>query len=169
MKKLIKKLSVIMLAFAFMFSLVSCSDSISIYKEFNNAGSSLAKNHVFESISVKKIVSKVNSDKKEGTSDNKIYTYVFFGDSANAASVEAIQIYNEQAKQYNIEKVYYLNSDLSSSELATVKTVINMARSSRVPAIFVLINGELEFDSTLAKYDNTETISIASKAFKDTK
>ena len=152
------------------FQLASCKMSkANLYNKWKNGSSeNLPKAHVFEEISVGDLIGKVQGQKEGET------LYVFFGTPTQSASQTAIGIYNEQAIQYQIDKVYWLNSNLSDKDKKKLSAdeggILRVNDPEYAPAIFVFEDGVLRFDSTLAKYKNDTTkyttIKLAEIAFK---
>lgn len=169
MKKITKILSAIVLTLTCVLTLTACNNQIGVYNVYHRNDSTLSKNHVYTEVSVKKVISIVSEAKDKGTETNKEYTYVFLGTPTDSKSKEVIAIFNEQAKQFGIETVYYVDSKLSDSKLESLKTAFGMKRYKHVPALFVFVNGTLKFDSTDSKYETTEAAKLATEAFRDTK
>ncbi len=169
MKKLKKFLALLLLP-VLLLSLNSCQISkANLYNKWKIGGTEyISKAHVFEQISFNDLLGKVKAQGKE----EKLY--VFYGTPTSSASQSAIGIYNEQAIQYQISKVYWLDSVLNDNDLKKISSdqggILGVNDPKTVPAIFVFEGGAISFDSTLAKYKNDTakytTIKLAEIAFK---
>lgn len=85
------------------------SKSTKLYNEITEAQQSnsittyMSEDNVFEKISYKKILNKITSDD---------YTFVYYGTSSNSDFLTYIQTVNERAKEYEVSKVWILDSSL---------------------------------------------------------
>lgn len=110
------------------------TNSEQIYNDYKTAAeanttdtatvTALAKEHVFYSVSLNNLASKISN-----ASDTDEYIYVFYGTDKDSVSVSNINAFNSSIIQYNdaielsssttskkIERVYYLNADFVYDE-----------------------------------------------------
>lgn len=170
MRKSIFKLFAILFALCTL-GLASCAmDRANVYNYWKNGSSEyLPKDHIVEGISINSLVKKVNNQKED---DDIIY--VFFGQTNSDASRSAIKVYNEQAVQYNIKTLYWVDSNgVSSSDSKKNKLTekLGVSQTSIIPAIWVFDNGKIAFDSSRPSIQNqskmtSSTILMAEVAFK---
>lgn len=137
MKKTLKKLLIAFIAVLGVASLTSCNHA-NTYNKFHNNSSNLAKSHVLKEISVgdlKSLKRKIEndkkvdgsktesvefytgSDKKETKSFDGTYIYIFLGTPTNSTASTDAQIFDEQAKQYGISCLYWIDTNLSDSKI----------------------------------------------------
>jgi len=168
--KRFKKILLALLLPVLVLQLASCKMSqANLYNKWKSGSTeNLPKAHVFEEISVGDLIGKVQ---KQGSEDK---LYVFFGSTTSSQSQAAIKIYNQQAIQYEINKVYWVNSNLSDGDKKKLSAdeggILRVNDPEYLPAIYVFEGGVLKFDSSEAKYKNDTTkyttVKLAEIAFK---
>ncbi len=169
MKKSIRFLIACLVVFVSVFTLTGCG-SANIYRAFDNEGASLPKSHILKSVSASKLIDMVTTQTE---TDGKIY--VFFGTPTDSTSRTNVVVYNEQAQQYNVEVIYYLNSDLSSKKLEQVKNTLGIASTNVTGALWAFENTQNVFDSSSTKYNTDDNgnelsnIEIAQRCFDSDK
>ncbi len=90
------------------------SDASKLYTKITTAqsnvesfsGSTLEEDNVFKEISYKKLVNKIDSSE---------YTYVFYGNVSSTDYLTYIQTVNSRAKEYDVKRVYLLDSTWATS------------------------------------------------------
>ncbi len=147
--------------------LVQPSDKDKIYNAFiNEVGDSdtaLTYDHVYSSISHKKLVKKINS-----SNDDELI-FVFYGSSKDKTSVSSIEIINLAAQRYEVDTVYYLSADFMIDEdepdtlsfrnyVEEREVELKEVDLDNYPSLWVFKNGELLFTSD--KYRDTDTKTI---------
>lgn len=152
-----KKIKLLLSCFVLLFTVVTLSgcERANIYREFNNNGSSLAKSHILNEVSYKELYKLVD---KTGEDD---FIYVFFGTATNSASCTAVSIWNEQAQQYQIKTLYWLDSDLSSKKLDKIEERLGINNIDTVPALWSFNNGKIYFDSSSSKCSKDGNVSLS--------
>ncbi len=155
MNKILKTILTSIICICISITLAGCSTSV--YDDYSKAGASLDKDNVFEKISTDDLVNKINEK-------NGIF-YVYYASSEDATSRSEITIYNEQANQYQIEVIYYLNAaDYTTVALRKeLKEKISINDASKVPSMLVYVDGNLKFDSSResvrSNYDTAQKVS----------
>lgn len=116
--------------------LASCSNNevSKLYKDKIK----LANDNVYELVQVDDLVSKF-----EGTTD---YVYAFYGSPESFETLKAITKVDAQAKQFKVERVYYLNEPDCNHDF--VKEKLKLADPSWLPTIMVFKGGKLIFDTS---------------------
>ncbi len=165
MKKIVKKILATALC-ASVFSLASCKLSdANVYNYWKvNDTEYLSKDHIVEKVSAKKVEKMVGKQ-----SEDSGYIYVFYGQTDSTTSQSAIQVYNQQAIQYEIDTLYWVDSNLTTKKKEDAETRLRMSDSNTIPALIVYKNGTIEFDSSRPTYKNNSKFSnyiIAEVAFK---
>lgn len=165
MKKIIKKILATALC-ASVFALASCKLSdANVYNYWKvNDTEYLSKDHIVEKVSAKKVEKMVGKQ-----SEDSGYIYVFYGQTDSTTSQSAIQVYNQQAIQYEIDTLYWVDSNLTTKKKEDAETRLRMSDSNTIPALIVYKNGTIEFDSSRPTYKNNSKFSnyiIAEVAFK---
>lgn len=145
----------------------SCSmEQANVYNYWKINGTEyLSQDHVVKKISVNKLISMVQ---KQGTDDAIIY--VFFGQTDSTTSRSAIKVYNEQAIQYEIPVLYWVDSNLSDSKIDKLEDSLSISDATNIPSIFAFDNGAIAFDSSRPVYKNDtsiQTIELAEVVFKN--
>jgi len=171
MRKSIFKLIAVLFALFTIVGLSSCAMSkANVYNYWKNGSSEyLSKDHIVEKISVNDLINKVNKQTKD---DKNIY--VFFGQTNDDSSRSAIKIYNEQAIQYEIDTLYWVDSEpvtKSTSDKNKMLEKLGVSKTDIIPSIFVFSNGTIAFDSSRPNIQNNEKLSnsnvyLAEVAFK---
>lgn len=145
MKKSLRFLMASLVVLVSLLTLASCG-SANIYRAFANEGASLPKSHILKSISVSKLIDMINKD------DEMIY--VFYGTPTDSTSRTNAVVFNEQARQYEIPVLYYLNSDLSDKEKKKLSENISAIASVDVIGTLWAFDGSsLVFDSSSTNYN----------------
>lgn len=155
MKKHLKFIPALFLGLVVMVTLSGCS----VYHDYSSA---LPYNNVYEKINLKKLVSKLEEE-ASNTVKNEV-TYVMYTSADVVASSSAMKTIDEQAKQYKIETVYYLDATKIYQDADNRKDLqdkLGIRDASSCPSILMFIDGELEVDwtrtSTKNKYDGSFT------------
>lgn len=155
MKRISKIISVVVLTFVFCLTLAGCS----VYHDYKD---NLPYHNVYEKIKLDKLVKVLDEEKNNDTKDE--VTYVVYASNKETASTTAITVLNEQAKQYGIDKIYYLDCAKyykKSSGRKNVQDKLGMKDASVCPTILVYIDGQLKVDwsktSIKDKYDSNYT------------
>ncbi|MCR5786860.1 MAG: hypothetical protein K6G28_04095 [Acholeplasmatales bacterium] len=167
MKRYLKKILVALLV-VFTFGLTSCAMSrANVYTYWKSSTVEyLGKDHIVEKINLSKISKKVNKQNEEDT------LYVFFGSHDSSSSQAAIRVYNEQAIQYGIEKIYWVDSSsVSEKDQKKYQEKLGISDLSISPALYVFKNKTIEFDSSRSYYSGANSgkyspIKLAQIAFK---
>lgn len=155
MKRMSKIISVVVLAFVFCLTLTGCS----VYHDYKD---NLPYHNVYEKIKLDKLVKVLNEEKTNDKKDE--VTYVVYASNKETASTTAVTVLNEQAKQFGIDKIYYLDCAKyysKSSGRKNVQDKLGMKDASVCPTVLVYVDGELKLDwsktSTKNSYDNSYT------------
>lgn len=155
-----KKLLLIVVAIMCFFTLSSCGNKV--YREYNSDLCEISKDNPFEVISKKSLVKLLNKSNTNDI-DNEII-YVFYADSSLSTCSTTLEIVFQQAVQYGIEKIYYLDSSkisASATKRDELKQDIGMNDPSIVPALMAFVDGKISFDNskttTKTKYDGSYT------------
>ncbi len=151
MKKRISRVFALLLC-ALTLGLSSCALSrANTYNYWKNGDTeNLSKDHIVEKIDLGGIIKKMNAQ----SGDNDEIFYVFFGTKNTTGCYAAIKVYNEQAIQFEIDKLYWLDSDLNDSKQTEVEDKLGVYSASSAPALFAFKKGGLVFDSTIPYYAN---------------
>ncbi len=147
-------------------SLTSCALSdANVYNYWKvNDTEYLSKDHIVEKVKAKKVEKMVSKQTEDSD-----YIYVFYGQTDSTSSQSAIQVYNEQAIQYEIDTLYWVDSNLSTKKKDEAETKLRMSDSNNIPTLIVYKNGSVEFDSSRPTYKNNSKFTnyiIAEVAFK---
>lgn len=169
MKKTIKALLAIFVMIFTALSLTSCEDA-NTYRKFHNNGSMLPKDHILDEVGYKELLRIV--EKNEGSDE---YIYVFIGNPSTISSSarDCATVWNEQARQYGVETLYWLNSDLSDSKVDKLQEILNITDFD--PSVALLLsftNGSISFDSSskLCNEEDGKDLTyqqIATRCFKN--
>lgn len=139
------------------------SDAEKIYDKYTEAGASLESEHVFKSISYKKLTKKISSQVgSEGT------FFVFYGATSCTNCVSEIQTINAAANKFEIEEVFYLDATFIDgvedkedagflAEVDTKEVALGGVDLLSYPALWVYKNGELVFTSDSWKASDSST------------
>lgn len=147
-------------------SLTSCrlSDA-NVYNYWKvNDTEYLSKDHIVKKVSAKKVEKMVSKQSEDST-----YLYVFYGQTDSTTSQSAMQIYNEQAIQYEIDTLYWVDSNLTTKKKEEAETKLRISDSNNIPTLIVYKNGSVEFDSSRPTYKNNSKFTnyiMAEVAFK---
>jgi len=154
MKKKLMKVLVIVLGI-FTLGLSSCAMSrANVYNYWKVSGTEyLSKDHVVEQVSIGDILKKMNSQSKDS---NDIF-YVFYGNHDSSSAQSAINVYNEQAIQFEIKTLYWLDSNQDTNHKNEIQDKLGVSDASETPALFAFKNGALVFDTTRAYYSNNSS------------
>lgn len=140
-----------------LFTLVGCG-SANIYIAFNNNSSKLPKSHILEEISYQDLAKKL--DKAKG--DENSHIYVFFGTPTDTQSCTDVFVYNEQAVQYGIETLYYVNSDLSNKDLSKLSNLLKVStKLAPKPSLWRFDAGVVAFDSALKEFNSKDDVALS--------
>lgn len=133
--------SVLLLSIVSIFTLASCGGIKSVSSLYKAQGIDLPKDNVYENIELDNLSNIIKS-----TKDNLVY--VFYGNAENFDSKTAITIINNQAKQFNVDKVYYLDAHNynTASKRPEVKSKVLINDPSYVPTIIVYKDNQVIFD-----------------------
>ena len=124
----------------------------------------LSKDHIVKKVSAKKVEKMVSKQ-----SEDSIYLYVFYGQTDSTTSQSAMQVYNEQAIQYEIDTLYWVDSNLTTKKKEEAETKLRISDSNNIPTLIVYKNGSVEFDSSRPTYKNNSKFTnyiMAEVAFK---
>lgn len=147
-------------------SLTSCGLSdANVYNYWKvNDTEYLSKDHIVKKVSAKKVEKMVSKQ-----SEDSIYLYVFYGQTDSTTSQSAMQVYNEQAIQYEIDTLYWVDSNLTTKKKEEAETKLRISDSNNIPTLIVYKNGSVEFDSSRPTYKNNSKFTnyiMAEVAFK---
>jgi len=165
MKKVFKKI----IACGFVgltLSLTSCALSdANVYNYWKvNDTEYLSKDHIVKKVSAKKVEKMVSKQSEDST-----YLYVFYGQTDSTTSQSAMQVYNEQAIQYEIDTLYWVDSNLTTKKKEEAESKLRISDSNNIPTLIVYKNGSVEFDSSRPTYKNNSKFTnyiMAEVAFK---
>lgn len=178
MKKTFRNFVLVVIAFVAVITLTGCNHA-NTYNKFKNNGSNLSKSHIIKEISVGDVEDLIKDTKnskvdkgevvtyKEDDGNKTIeaeYVYIFLGNVTNSTTTTAVTIYDEQAKQYGLTVLYWVDLDLSSKKLEKLNNILPMASSlkSNTTAIVSIQNGSIFFDSTSVKCNTKDGVSGSS-------
>lgn len=102
-------------------------------------------------------------------SEDSTYLYVFYGQTDSTTSQSAMQVYNEQAIQYEIDTLYWVDSNLTTKKKEEAESKLRISDSNNIPTLIVYKNGSVEFDSSRPTYKNNSKFTnyiMAEVAFK---
>ena len=165
MKRKFMKLFAV-LALVLTLGLSSCAfDRAQTYNYWkSNSSEYIGKDHIVEKISISKLNKMVNNQKEEDV------LFVFFGNNKSSSSQNAIKVFNEQAIQYGVSTLYWVDSDLSDKDQKTYQDKLGISDLSYAPALYVFKNKIITFDSSRAFYKNNSSkypnVKLAQIAFK---
>ena len=147
-------------------SLTSCGLSdANVYNYWKvNDTEYLSKDHIVKKVSAKKVEKMVSKQSEDST-----YLYVFYGQTDSTTSQTAMQVYNEQAIQYEIDTLYWVDSNLTTKKKEEAETKLRISDSNNIPTLIVYKNGSVEFDSSRPTYKNNSKFTnyiMAEVAFK---
>lgn len=145
MKKFKKVILTLMLVLASALALTGC-ERANTYRKFSNNGADLPKSHILDEISLKEAKRLVT--KNVGSEE---YIYIFIGNPASASSDarDKARVFNEQARQYKIETLYWLDSDLDTEDLTKAEIVLQMNDIDPEKGYLIsFYNGVIQFDSS---------------------
>lgn len=155
MKKIAKLISVFLLSLIVCSSLTGCG----VYMDYNDV---LPYNNVYDKVSLKKVV-KLLEEQKNNSVENEVL-YLVYATSESATSSNAVVTINEQAIQYGIDKVYYLDCEKyyeDSAKRDDVEEKLGMKDASACPVVLMYVDGKLVVDwsktSVKNKYDSSLT------------
>ena len=165
MKKFIKKILIAM-SLVSVASVASCKISdANVYNYWNVSDTAyLSKDHIVKKVNAKKVEKMVSKQTEDSG-----YIYVFYGQTDSTTSQSAIQVFNEQAIQYEIDTLYWVDSNLSTKKKEDAETRLRMSDSNNIPSLIVYKNGSVEFDSSRPVYKNNTSYTnyiLAEVAFK---
>lgn len=139
MKKTIKKLLLVLIAIISLTAFTSCNHA-NTYQKFNNNSSNLSKSHVIKEIDtsdLKSLMKKLDKNKKikgqkvvetlndEGDVESSYtYIYIFLGTPTDSTASTYAQVFDEQAKQYEIECLYWIDTDLSEKKIEKLNSIL---------------------------------------------
>ena len=104
----------------------------------------LTQTHRFSYSKIIFLYKKLNKDKDikgsksvtEGEGENAVtytYIYIFLGTPTNSTASTDAQIFDEQAKQYEISCLYWIDTNLSDSKIEKLNTALN-GRAAEIKA-----------------------------------
>lgn len=131
----------IVFIFAALIVIIQPTDQAKIYKAYHSAGSpNITENHVFESISVSKLIKVIDSGRP---------VVVFFGTPTCTACVSEIGWYNQEfmsaGLKANIGVIYYVDTqDLTESNVTKLQQMYAMTLTS-TPELYYLNEGEIVY------------------------
>lgn len=139
MKKSLKKLLLVLIAIISLATFTSCNHA-NTYQKFNNNKSQLSKSHVIKEIDtsdLKSLMKKLDKNKKfkgqkieESLNDegevksSYTYFYVFLGTPTDSTASDNARVFDEQAKQYEIDCLYWIDTDLSDKKIKKLNSVL---------------------------------------------
>ncbi len=149
------------------FSLPNGSDKI--YKSYAEVATetdvTLSKEHVFVGTTLNGLERKINNNKDE-------YLYVYYGMPSCSNCVANIETFNQAAKYFDVEKVYYLNATFiekydAENEDDAAKVDAMEAKVGfdlfDYPTLVVYKNGKVVFDSSTYKDESTQSMTVSWK------
>lgn len=161
-----RKVKTLIISFALILlvSLTSCHTlaEANLYRYWNNIGVELSDAHVYEEISYNKLAKKIS--KLSETPDEVIY--VFYGDSSVSNAKTNIIIYNEQAIQFEVSKVYWLDSrDLKDKVYDQIEDDLGVVNSEKKGVLWSFKYQEgndtsIYFDGSKDKFDTSKHTDI---------
>lgn len=178
MKKTFRNFVLVVIALISVITLTGCNHA-NTYNKFKNNGSNLSKSHIIKEISVGDVEELINKTKNSKVDKGEVvtykeedgkqvieeeYVYIFFGNVTNSTTTTAVTIYDEQAKQYEIPLLYWVDLDISTKKLEKLNNILPMASSfkSNTTAIVSIQNGSIFFDSTSVKCNTKDGVSGSS-------
>lgn len=168
MKRYLKRILAVLLVLCTL-GLTSCAMSrANVYNYWKTQSGTeyLGKDHIVEKVKLSKLDKLVQ---KQGEND---ILYVFFGDHSKSTCQSAIKIYNEQAIQYGISTLYWVESyNISDKDKSKFEKQLGISTLDYTPALYVFKNKTIVFDSSRAFYKNNSSkytaIKLAQIAFKN--
>jgi hypothetical protein len=167
MKKRITKLLAVLLIILTL-GLASCDmDRANTYNAWKNGSTDvLPKNHIVEKTDLGGVLKKMNAQSNES---DEIF-YVFYGNVHATGASNAIQVYNEQAVQFQIKTLYWIDSDMNDKKRTELEDKLGISNADIVPALYAFKHGAIVFDSSTPYYANNSgdytTIKLAQIAFR---
>lgn len=150
MKKYLTKIAVTFALLLSVFTMSGCSKA-NIYRAFNNNGSNLSKAHILEKISIKKLISMID-DIEDGE-----YIYVFYGTPTDSTSCTNVTVYNEQAIQFGVETLYYVDSDVSDKDRTKLENTVGIFDATQYGALWSFNSNGKYFDSSEPKWKTNDS------------
>lgn len=144
MKKFLGYISILVLT---LLTLVSCSGK-SVEKLYKAEGVDLGKDTVYKLVTADELV-----NIKNGTDE---IVYCFYGSAKNFDSKSAILTIQNQAKQYKIDVIYYVNADdynTSAENRKKVQEKLSINDGSVVPNLFAYNCEDLNTESKKYIFD----------------
>ncbi len=177
MKKTIRNFVLVVIALVAVITLTGCNHA-NTYNKFHNNGSNLSKSHILEEISIGDLEDLIENTKNKKVDDGEVivyveidgqkkiseeYIYIFLGNPTNSTTTSQVTIYDEQAKQYNVSVIYWIDLDLSAKKLEKLNNILPMATSlkTNTTAMVSIQNGSIYFDSTSVKCNTYEQIPVS--------
>lgn len=171
MKKTLKKLLIAFIVLLGVASLTSCNHA-NTYNKFHNNSSNLAKSHVLKEVSVSDVISlqkklaagkNVKGSKTTTVTENDktvsyTYIYIFLGTPTNSTASTDAQIFDEQAKQYEIDCLYWLDSDLSDSKLKKFTDNVKIASFKSGDTALISFRVASGSNAALVSFDSTSVV-----------
>lgn len=173
MKKSIKKLLLVLIAIISLTTFTSCNHA-NTYQKFNNNNSNLSKSHVIKEIDtsdLKSLMKKLNNNKKikgqkvvetlndEGEVESSYtYFYVFLGTPTDSTASTYAQVFDEQAKQYEIDCLYWIDTNISDKKIEKLNTILlnKVQRLETSTAGLISIRKEAKKDDCEIYFDSTD-------------
>ena len=145
MKQIKKIILTIIIALIACVSLTGC-EKANTYRKFYNNESLLPKDHILDEVSYKELKKLIVAN--EGSEE---YIYVFIGTPSNSDAQTKAVVFNEQARQYGVETLYWLDTELSDKRLETLKLDLQMNSFDKNQAYLLSYqDGKIKFDSSSA-------------------
>lgn len=147
MKNLKKILSAFVIAFVFGLALTSCS-GYSFYDEFKEAGADISEDHIFEVLSLKEVVAKIDADETfvlvYGTADSTSCVSVITSLQVQAEYLEA-----EDKTVYFMDASDYIESSKKRKEIRESLNINDpMDSITDAPVIVIYKNGKVDIDTS---------------------
>lgn len=141
-----KRLSLIVIAIMFILGLAGCGNKV--YRDFNSSLVTLDKDNCFEKVSESEIL-KILDTAKSNDVANEI-TYVFYASPLDSDSPTVLEVLMQQAKQYQVEKIYYLCSDKYDGveKRDAIEEAMGFHDASIIPSLLAYVDGVNKFDSS---------------------
>lgn len=149
-----KKIGKLFASFALIILTITMLGSCGIYRDYD-----IPYNNVYEEVDFKKLAKILAAEENKAT-----ITYVMYASTSVSSSNSAVVTMNEQAKQFNIEKVYYFDASKyynNADKRKTFKDEFDMKDPSVCPSVLTYVGNNLKVDwsraSTQSKYDDSFT------------
>ena len=145
MKQIKKILLTIIIALIACVSLTGC-EKANTYRKFYNNGSLLPKDHILDEVSYKELQKLIIDNE-----DSEEYIYVFIGTPSNSDAQTKALVFNQQALQYGVKTLYWLDTELSDKKVESLHTTLQMNAFDKNQAYLLSYQGgKIKFDSSSA-------------------